>query len=93
MYFSVATVIPVAPEGQPLPDEVLPSSSTAQTAVGSKLSIMTSESKLANILRFIFLPPVFIYILPVSTGWVYIVLHFVLPAQMGQPQRCLPALG
>ena len=55
---------------------------------------MTSVSKLANNRRFISLPPKsFLYVLPVSTGWVYIVLHFVLPAQTGQPQRCLPVRG
>ena len=55
---------------------------------------MTSVSKLANIRRFLSLPPQsFVYLLPVSTGWDHIVFALVLPAQTGQPQRCLPVRG
>ena len=67
------------------------SSFLAQTTVGSRLSIMTSVSKLANNRRFIPLPPKILYLLPASSGWVYLVLRLVFPAQTGQPHCCTPA--
>lgn len=52
---------------------------------------MTSVSKLATNRRFIPLPPKILYLLPASSGWVYLVLRLVFPAQTGQPHCCTPA--
>ena len=65
--------------------------SLAQTAVDSRLSIMTSDSILANNRRFIPLPPKILYLLLASSGWVYLVLRLVFLAQTGQPHCCTPA--
>ena len=63
-------------------------------AVGTSVNIIVNDNNIANNRRFMLLPPKSLSIcLPASAGWVYIVLHFVLPAQTGQPQRCLPVLG